>query len=78
MSKQKLVDTELAATYWVMLNRPDVPVSSITARDLKRARRQVYELCKLGLITNHGARARGQARWDLDELHRVAKDRNIA
>ena len=77
MTKQKLVDTELAATYWAMLSKPDRPISLITHAELKRARRQIYELCKNGHITNHGARARGQARWDLAELHRIAQDRNI-
>lgn len=77
MAKQRLVDTGLAATYWAMLNNPDVPISDISTRDLNKARRQVYELAKLGHITNHGARARGQARWDLGELHRVYKARSI-
>ena len=75
---QKLVDTELAAVYWVMLDRPDKPISLVTERDMKRARRHIYELCKRGQLTNHGAKARGQARWDLAELHRVAQGRNIS
>lgn len=74
---QKLVDTEIAAVYWVMLDRPDKPISLVTQRDMKRARRQIYDLCKRGQLTNHGAKARGQARWDLAELHRVAKARSI-
>lgn len=78
MTPSKLVNTELAATYWHMLNKPDTPISLIRQRDLKAAKRALYDLCKRGQLTNHGAKARGQARWDLDELHRVAKARNIS
>lgn len=77
MTKPKLVDTELAATYWHMLNKPDTPISLIRQRDLKAAKRALYDLCKRGQLTNHGAKARGQARWDLAELHQVAKGRRV-
>lgn len=67
----KLVDSELAAIYWTMLNRPGETVSHVTQGDIARAKRVIYDMAKTGKITNYGGNYGGQARWDLVELHRV-------
>ncbi|WP_159038892.1 MULTISPECIES: hypothetical protein [unclassified Streptomyces] len=34
----------------------------------EQARRWIYNRSKSGLLTNHGKRGNGQARWDLAEI----------
>lgn len=68
---RKTVQTELAAIYWVMLHRPGVNITLITKAEEAQAKRTIYDLCKQQKITNYGDHARGQALWDLVELHKV-------
>ena len=76
MTQRKLtVDTELAAIYWTMLHRPGEPISLVSQQDIAKAKRVIYDLAKQGKIKNHGDQARGQALWDLTELHRVYSQR---
>ena len=72
---QKLVDSELAAIYWVMLHRPGEMISEVSTGDIARAKRVIYDLAKKRKIKNYGGQYGDQARWDLVELHKVYKSR---
>lgn len=67
----RLADTDTAALYLLMRERPEEPIQAFTQAELYRARRKLYRLAAAGRLTNHGGETRGSARWDLVELHSV-------
>lgn len=66
-----LVSTEVAALYWLMLQRPKERIQSFNEDQIIKARRKIYNLARDGQLTKHGGEERGQALWSLSEVHRV-------
>lgn len=65
----KLVTTELAALYLMVMSKPKEPIQAYTESDIERAKRRIYNMARSGQLTRHGGTERGQARWSLTELH---------
>lgn len=63
------VSTDLAAIYMlrVQQNGNNVFMQS----EINQTKQKIYNLHRDGKLKNHGGRLRGEAKWDLIELHRV-------
>ncbi|MFE6846552.1 hypothetical protein [Streptomyces sp. NPDC057686] len=66
----KLVETELAAIYILRIQKPGV-LQLFREADIARAKRAIYNAARDGKIKRHGGSTKGQALWNLVELHKV-------
>ncbi|MFT2016305.1 hypothetical protein ACMA1D_10745 [Streptomyces sp. 796.1] len=58
-----LVDTEAAAVYVQWVFEEQVPLETV--------RRRIYNLARDGKLTRYGRPGKGNARWDLLQIHEV-------
>ncbi|WP_435196350.1 hypothetical protein [Streptomyces sioyaensis] len=67
--KPTLVGTELAALYALMLADPENKIQLFRESEVDNMRRRIYNAARDHKLTRHGGSGRGEARWDLNEIH---------